>query len=61
MKKGKEVSGGQEDDEGEEDGERGRESKAGEAKLIANAFIPSQDVHSRSSPEGSAGNWCYLV
>lgn len=49
MKKGKEVHGGQEDDEGEEDGEKGKESKAGEAKLIANAFIPSQEAHSRSS------------
>lgn len=50
MKKGKGVSREQEDDEGEADGERGNESKAGEVELTAKAFIPSQEAHSRSSP-----------
>lgn len=50
MKKRKGLSGGQEDDEGEVDGERGNERKAVEVELTAKAFIPSQEVHSRSSP-----------
>lgn len=50
MKKRKGTSGGQKGDEGEEGGKRGKESKAKDGKLIANAFIPSQEVHSRSSP-----------
>lgn len=40
----------QEDDEGEEDSERGKERKAREMQLLANAFILSQEVHPRSSP-----------
>lgn len=40
----------QEDDEGEEDSERGKESKAREMQLIAKAFILSQEVHPWSSP-----------
>lgn len=43
-------SGEQEDDGVEENSERGKENKARERKLIANAFILAQEVNSRSSP-----------
>lgn len=39
----------EEDDEEEDSGEREKENAAGETKATANAFIPSQEVQSRSS------------
>lgn len=46
----------QEDDEGEEDSERGKESKAREMQLIANALSFLRKFILGAAPEGSAGN-----